>query len=513
MTLPPPNPWAPPRWAPPTPPGALPPPPPAAPPRNPHNFTPPPYAPATPPKKPNWLAAVVILIVAGFLWLVIKPSGQSKTAAFPRAWDPRVTELVSFVERERELTFKHPVPFEFMTEEAFVAAITGSRPEANPERDQIHEAILRARGFVGPDYNSVKAEEDFVSNVTGFYDDVDQKMRVRGTELTPYAKVTIVHELTHALQDQRFSIKKVRKGIESDEQDFAVKSLIEGDARDIENAYVESLPEAEQQEIFDFENPAGSSRLDNTPDALQVQFGGPYELGALMVQTLRHLGGVERLDAAFKSPPDDEAAVVLPFAAAPTSHGTLNRFATESSDKKFPLDDRIGYESVGTLSTFLTLSSRLDPIQSWRAASGWGDEVIQVVRRNGDICVDTRVGGRTPADTAMLASAYQQWAALGSKVTVTPTSDSVLVESCDPGTSAPAPKTGIFEAIYRLNQTDQVLYRNAEQNGLKDQPRASCAVLQGHLAIDGTTLPDDVFRTGNLGPDLVAKANEAAKNC
>lgn len=444
---------------------------------------------------------------------MINPLGRSRQAAIPKTWDPRVTELVSFVEKERGLTFKHPVPFEFMTEEAFVAAITGIRPKANPELDKIHEAILRARGFAGADYNSVKAEEDFVSNVTGFYDDVDQKMRVRGTELTPYAKVTIVHELTHALQDQRFSIKKVRKGIDSDEQDFAVKSLIEGDARDIENAYVSSLSEAEQQEIFDFENPAGSDRLDDTPDALRVQYGAPYELGALMVQTLRHLGGVARLNEAFRTPPYSEASVVLPFAPPPTSHGVLTRFDTDPGDKRVLPADLIGYESVGTLSTFLTLSSRLDPVQSWRAASGWGDEIIQVVRRNGDICVDTRVGGRTSADTALLTTAYQQWAALGSKVTVVPSSDSVLVQSCDPGSSAPKPNTGIFEAIYRLNQTDQVLYRNAELNGLKDQPRASCAVLKGHLVIDGTTLPDEVFRTGDLGQELAAQANEAALAC
>ena len=231
----------------------------------------------------------------------------------PKAWDPRVTELVTFVENERGLKFKHPVPFEFMTEQQFATAITGIRPKSALAHDRVREAVLRARGFVGSDYNSLKAEEDFVSNVTGYYDDIEKKMRVRGTELTPYAKVTIVHELTHAPQDQQFSLKKVRNGIESDEQDFAVKSLIEGDARDIENVYVGSLSETEQKAVYDAEHPAGSNALDNTPDALQVQFGAPYELGALMVGTLRHIGGIGRLNAAFRTPPRDEAAVVLPF--------------------------------------------------------------------------------------------------------------------------------------------------------------------------------------------------------
>lgn len=502
MTLPPPDPWAPPTWAPPTW-QSLPPPPPPG-------WVPTGYPPA-PPKKRTWLTLVAILIVGGFLWVVIKP--RAHQTAVPKAWDPRVTELVTFVENERGLKFKHPVPFEFMTEQQFVTAITGIRPKSDPARDKVHEAVLRARGFVGPDYNSLKAEADFVSNVTGYYDDVDKKMRVRGTELTPYAKVTIVHELTHALQDQQFSIKKVRNGIESDEQDFAVKSLIEGDARDIENAYVDSLSETEQKAVYDAEHPAGSNALDNTPDALQVQFGAPYELGALMVGTLRHIGGIDRLNAAFRTPPRDEAAVVLPFVPETHSNSALSSFEDDAAAKVLPPADLFGYQSVGTLSTFLTLSSRLDPINAWRAASGWGDEVIRVVRRNDQICVDTRVGGKTAADTALLGRAYQDWALLDSHAKVTADKDSVLVESCDPGGAAPVPKTGIFEAIYRLSQTDQVLYRHAERDGLKDQKRASCAVLGGHLVIDGTMLDDEVFRTGDLPPELGAQATQAAQGC
>jgi hypothetical protein len=468
------------------------------------------YPPPTPAKKRSWLPLVAILIVGGFLWVVVKPRAHQPSV--PKAWDPRVTELATFVENERGLKFKHPVPFEFMTEQQFVAAITDIRPAANPARDKVHEAVLRARGYVGPDYNSAKAEEDFVSNVTGYYDNVDKKMRVRGTELTPYAKVTIVHELTHALQDQQFSIKKVRNGIESDEQDFAVKSLLEGDARDIENAYINSLSETEQNAVYEAEHPAGSNEGDNTPDALQVQFAAPYELGALMVGTLRHIGGIERLNAAFRTPPSDEAAVVLPFVPETQSFVPLSGFESDATVKTLPPADLFGYQSVGTLSTFLTLSSRLDPIDAWRAASGWGDEVIRVVQRNDQICVDTRVGGKTAADTLLLGRAYQEWA-LGSQATVTPESDGVLVESCDPGAATPVPKTGIFEAIYRLSQTDQVLYRHAERDGLKDPKRASCAVLGGHLVIDGTTLDDDVFRTGKLPPELGAQATRAAQGC
>ena len=82
-----------------------------------------------------------------------------------------------------------------------------------------------------------------------------------------------------------------------------------------------------------------------------------------------------------------------------------------------------------------------------------------------------------------------------------------------PGGSRTGSQDRIFEAIYRLSQTDQVLYRHAERDGLKDQKRASCAVLGGHLVIDGTTLDDEVFRTGALPPELGAQATQAAQGC
>ena len=42
-----------------------------------------------------------------------------------------------------------------------------------------------------------------------FYDPIDERVRVRGTELSVGLEVTLVHELTHALQDQHFDVERL----------------------------------------------------------------------------------------------------------------------------------------------------------------------------------------------------------------------------------------------------------------------------------------------------------------
>ena len=74
---------------------------------------------------------------------------------------------------------------------------------------------------------------------------------MRGTDLTDVdVRITLVHELTHALQDQRFDLTRLDDAIETSGEDFALTALVEGDATSIEDDYLYSLPQAEQDAYF-----------------------------------------------------------------------------------------------------------------------------------------------------------------------------------------------------------------------------------------------------------------------
>ena len=455
----------------------------------------------------RWLGLVgVVLLIGSFAFT------RTRSSPYAAAWDARVTDLIDFVEQQRGLQFKHPVAFDFMTESEFVAVIADGRQKPPAERQSVAESIMRARGYIGQNFSSTSVEEDFLGNVTGFYSHNDKRMRVRGTELSAYIKLTLVHELTHALQDQWYGINSLYAKVSSDEQAFALQSLIEGDARSIENAYYQSLSTVDQRSIDQAEHPSDRpNRLSHTPDALQVRDGAPYELGAQMVDTLRHLGGIERLNQAFRHPPKGEAAVLFPFAPQ-DKQPTPPEFTASSGEAPVSPEATVDQRSVGPLSTFLTLSSRLDATTAWRASSGWGGERIQVVHRQGNICVDSMILGRTIEDSERLYTAYESWASFSVGATVTRLSEAVLVQSCDPKTAAPEPNTGIFSELFQLTQTDLTLFQRAEANGVAVN-RAACAVLHAHQRVDALALDPNDLRDDQLPSEVVQALEDSIARC
>ena len=81
-----------------------------------------------------------------------------------------------------------------------------------------------------------------------FYLPTKKKFFVRGTEVdTPNAKVTVAHELTHALQDQHFDLTKLEKEAAKTHSSDALRSLVEGDAVRVQKLYLKTLPDAEQR--------------------------------------------------------------------------------------------------------------------------------------------------------------------------------------------------------------------------------------------------------------------------
>ena len=72
-----------------------------------------------------------------------------------------------------------------------------------------------------------------------YYDQDEDRIIIRGTEISPALSVTLVHELTHALQDQHFDLD--REDESEDGGDEVFRSLVEGDATRVEDGYIASL--------------------------------------------------------------------------------------------------------------------------------------------------------------------------------------------------------------------------------------------------------------------------------
>jgi len=391
----------------------------------------------------EWITAVaVVVVLAAGVTVAVVRSGEDD---IPSEWDARVLDLVHFVERERGAVFDHPVPVDFLTPEEYsdrTRTDEGSLTDEEVEEIEQFEGELRALGILSGDTSLIDATNDLTDTGTlAYYDSGEERVVVRGTEVTPGLAVTLVHELTHALQDQVFAIDRYREADEepTSGQTFAFDSLVEGDADRVDQLYTASLDQATQDAI-DAENEAGYEEyLDATGDvpvALDVLFGALYGLGDSFVAFLESAG--ETVDGAFADPPVTEEQVFEPFAYLDGDDPVAVDVPDTGGEEAFDDGD------FGAVSLMVVLAERIEPRQALAAATGWGGDAYVVFPRDGRTCIRVDVTGDSPTETDELADALADWvaAAPGSAATTSRTGDLVHLESCDPGVGAAEEGTG-----------------------------------------------------------------------
>ena len=283
-------------------------------------------------RAPGWLlglaALVVFLLFAGAAFVLTSDGGPS----YPDEWDPRVAGLASWVENERGLEFDHPVHVNFLTAEEYSAeSRSGDDSEGLSEEEQAElddaTASLRALGLVSGDVDLQSATDDLSDSGTlAFYSSDTKQVYVRGTEMTPALTVTLVHELTHVLQDQHFDLTRIA---DTETTEFAtLRAIAEGDAGRIEETYVASELTDDERAAYEEESTGSSDEaqesLSEVPGALQVMFSYPYAFGPQLVDLAASEGGNERVNALFEDPPT-EASMFSPVDLPPDENGAVDQ--------------------------------------------------------------------------------------------------------------------------------------------------------------------------------------------
>ena len=178
---------------------------------------------------------------------------------------------------------------------------------------------LRAIGLIGPDVDIVDAMSSLqTSGVLAFYDPETKKITVKGKSIDdPATRVTVAHELTHALQDQHFDLQKLEKEAAKAHASTPLRTVVEGDAVRIQDDYADSLSQADQ-DAYEQERSSTSeqarSEVDakGVPESLSVLFEAPYDLGPTMLQAVIAKEGEHGIDGLFEHPPTTDASYLTP---------------------------------------------------------------------------------------------------------------------------------------------------------------------------------------------------------
>ncbi len=336
-------------------------------------------------------------------------AGTDTAEVRPGPLEEFVSEAVAFIEDLRGAPFNERPVVVALSDAEFVARVENDLEadfDESPENVEVETVIQRAIGFIRPDETSDEVLRQFLAaGVLGFYDPETKELVVRQvSELDLLTKSTIIHELTHAYDDQHFDLDRP----ELDDDDFTERSwtfvaLAEGSASHVDSAWESTLSAVERLALQDqeasFGDPAMFASFDFAYLLLQVSV---YIEGEPYIDSLVADGGYGALDAAFAEVPLTSEMVM--------ERG--NAIDTMPIDVPVPpADGDVVWEGVGGQILLDSLFSGTFTATG-DAATGWGGDAMVVYRADGQSCMRWDIVMDTAADESELVAGLRQWTAL-----------------------------------------------------------------------------------------------------
>ncbi len=338
-------------------------------------------------------------------------TGPPPTAVPSEDLEAVLPDLIRFVEEARGHPFKEEPVVRTASEEEFDARL---RDELSQVADALaaEQVTLQGLGLIEPGTDLVEVyESTFEAGVLGFYDPETAELLVQGNEITPYRRTIIVHELTHALDDQYFDLDRPELEERPDESSFGFTAIVEGSARTVENAYRDQLSSDEQADVAREESEIASGfDITTLPIAVILQQQLPYLLGEQLVGRLEDDGGTAAVDDAIARPPTTSEQVVDPDAFEEREPAI--EVAAPTADAAVVDEGAIGAVDL-ELITLLASGDPFDILGGFEGdgVDGWGGGRYVSWAAGGEACARFRVTGDTVEDTDDIQAMLEDWAA------------------------------------------------------------------------------------------------------
>lgn len=340
----------------------------------------------------------------------------------PRQLKKARPELVRFVEEHRGLTFKRGVDIFLLSDREFDASVRGAG--VDPIREYVESqsivGFLKALGLVANDFQFSSLDDVGRRSLLGVYDPVRKRIVVRAELPEPLLHRVVVHELTHALNDQYHPLQDILLDLRTEEL-RALQGLSEGDASRIDTLFVEQLPAAQRAVVE-----GGVEGLPEVPASskpfLQL-LSFPYLAGPDFVRALVQHGGNAAVDEAFRTRPTTSEQLLHPeryFGGA--TPASVPRPGSDGEPQ------RLGV--LGELGLRVVLGETLDPAAAARAADGWGGDHFVTWTATGKTCVRVNVRMDTANDTNEVRDGFRQWAAKHPGAEVKVDGDLTVITRC-----------------------------------------------------------------------------------
>jgi hypothetical protein len=302
----------------------------------------------------------------------------------------QIGELMIIAEQQRALPFLKIPTVTILDEAEFKARVTEQTEEeidlVDTARDQ---AFFELMGLL--DGNTDLSEllvSLYAEQVAGFYDpDVGEIVVPAASDgFSAYQKVTMVHELIHALTDQHFDFNdeyELRIDNGTGDEVSSILAMVEGDATYQQFVYFEGLDPAEAveaaTEILSFD----SSVLDDAPQWIGMDLSFPYEHGLVFISAVVADGGLKGVDEVYQDPPTTTEQILEPRKYLRREVPTpINPVAVTLPGWEVHDDSAFGQWGVRLL-----LADTVTPGVATQAAAGWDNDSYRVLVNGDDVAM------------------------------------------------------------------------------------------------------------------------------
>ena len=357
------------------------------------------------------LLTLVCLLTASFLTAV---SGQTSTSR--AAQNAAIVATADAVLKEtseiRELSILRAVKSGAQSRtEIERMIIKNLDSDTTPQEMHASEVLLKTFGLAPPEF----AYRSFLiklltEQVAGYYDPKAQQFYLADWIEIDGQKPVMAHELTHALQDQHFNLKRFEKWQKGDsDAELAAHALIEGDATLAMTLYLEKHPMIALAFIRSSQE-LSAEQFKQAPRALRESLLFPYQEGSIWATQVYRQGGWAMVSKAFAKLPQSTEQILHPdkyFAYEAPVKLTLPNFTPVLG----PAWKRIDNDVNGEWGYYLALDEYLNDLtESKRAAAGWGGDRFAIYEgaRPSDVFLAQLTAWDTTADATEFFDAYWQ---------------------------------------------------------------------------------------------------------
>jgi len=325
---------------------------------------------------------------------------------------PVIAQVMKQVEQLRGFDYDHPVVAEPVSQAEIGRDVVAYADQAYPRGQYDRRSVAWDTIGVIPDGTDLRAayENYGSSQVIGYYDTVTGTLKFTGTDdPSPLERITLAHELTHAIDDQRFGLERLDElGAEcKDEDSAAATALVEGNATFFMLQWAQTFLSAAQQVEVGVEASQQDASTEGIPPFVVTLEAFPYDQGMRFISALDSRGGLDGIDQAFEHLPASTEQIIHPERYPNDAPTPVD--VPDLSSELGPGWKDLDVMTIGEEWLQIALGLRLGQSQADTAAAGWDGGTYRAWSNGGATAVVLSTVWDTPKDATEFADAMTAW--------------------------------------------------------------------------------------------------------